>query len=167
MEPQIVKLPALTLLGISARFIGPMSPEANNQEVIPALFGQFFARRAELPVARDAFTYGACDVAPAGSEARPGEMLYLVSVSVAKDAPVPEGMTVWHLPARMYALFQHRGPITRIGETMGHIFGGWLPHSDYESIDGASLERYDERFGDGGETSELDILVPVQVRKKK
>ena len=30
MKPRIQSLPALTLLGLEARFIGPMSPDANN-----------------------------------------------------------------------------------------------------------------------------------------
>lgn len=165
LQPQIVELPALTLVGVEGRFIGPMSPDANNHQVIPPLFGKFFARQAELPPTLDGFTYGACTCAPEEERKRPDELAYLVSASVAKDAPVPGGMKVWHVPPQTYALFRHRGLITRIGETMGYIFGKWLPQSEFESADGVSLERYDERFRDHDVKSEMDILVPVRKRR--
>jgi len=50
---------------------------------------------------------------------------------------------------------------------MGYIYGTWLERSDYALADGPSLERYDERFGDGDEKSELDILIPVKPKTKR
>ncbi len=164
MKPAILDLPALTLLGLEARFIGPMSPDANNHQIIPPLFDRFFARKAEAPPALDGFTYGACDCLPEKERTREDELAYLAGVSVAKNAPVPGGMTTWRVPAAKYALFLHRGPVTRIGETMSYIYGTWLARSDYALADGPSLERYDGRFGDGGEKSEFEILVPVKRR---
>ena len=71
-------------------------------------------------------------------------------------------MKVWRLPATNYALFHHRGPVGRIGETFNYIYGTWLPRSKYKLAPSASLERYDGRFGSGGENSEMDILVPLK-----
>ncbi len=162
MKPQIIKLPGLNLLGLSARFIGPMSPEANNQKIIPPLFKQFSGRKAELPPALDGFTYGACTSLPEKMRTREDELVYLAGISVASGAHLPAGMKVWKIPALTYALFQHRGPVGRMGETFNYIYGTWLPRAKYKLARGASLERYDGRFGDGGENSEMDILVPVQ-----
>jgi len=110
MNPQIVELPALTLLGLQTRFIGPMSPEANNQQVIPPLFRQYFARQAELPPALDKFTYGACDCLPEHERTRKDELSYLVGASVADRPPVPAGMTIWCVPPHTYALFRQPWP---------------------------------------------------------
>jgi AraC family transcriptional regulator len=166
MNPTIQQSPALHLLGLEARFIGPMSPDANNHQVIPQLFGQFFARKAELPAALDQYTYGACNCLPEKDRTREDELVYLAGVSVPENSPVPKGMKAWRVPALTYAVFQHRGAITRLGETLNYIYGTWLPRSDYDQADGPSLERYDDRFGDGGEKSEIDILVPIKLRSK-
>ena len=166
MEPQIVHVSALTLLGLETRFICAMSPDANNLKLIPPLFKCFGSRWAELPPRLDRFTYGACDCIPPEQRTHEDEMVYLVSASVAPDAQPPAGMTVWHIPARTYAHFTHRGPIGRLNETIKYIFGAWLPRSDYQHVEGPELERYDDRFGDGGEKCELDLLVPVQPKHR-
>ena len=162
MKPEIIELPALHLLGLTARFIGPKSPDANNQQIIPPLFQQFFSRKSELPPALDGYTYGACTCLPEKMRSREDELVYHVSISVAPAGQTPPGMRVWKLPALTYAAFQHRGPVARIGETFNYIYGTWLPRSDYKLAPAASLERYDDRFGDGGANSEMDILVPLK-----
>jgi AraC family transcriptional regulator len=166
MEPQIIRLPAMTLLGLETRFICAMSPDANNLKLIPPLFKRFGSRWAELPSRLDCFSYGACDCVPAGQRTHEDEMVYLVSTSVALDAQPPAGMTVWRIPVCTYAHFTHRGPIGRLNETINYIFGAWLPRSDYQHVEGPELERYDDRFGDGGEKCELDLLVPVQPKHR-
>lgn len=166
MNPTIVTVPAGTLLGLETRFISAMSPDANNLQVIPPLFDRFFARRGELPPALDGFTYGACNCLPADQRTRDDELVYLVGIRVAADAPVPAGMTTWTLPERRYAHFVHRGPVTRLSETINHAHGAWLLRSPYELADGPELERYDERFGHGGEGSEMDFLIPIQPRPR-
>jgi len=74
-------------------------------------------------------------------------------------------MTAWRIPPRIYAHFTHRGPVSRLNETINYIFGAWLPRSDYHHVDGPELERYDDRFGDGREKCELDLLVPVEPKR--
>lgn len=161
MNPQIISLPGLTLLGLETHFIGALSPEANNMIVIPPLYKKFFSRQAEMPPALDGFTYGSCDYPPEGHRSREDELVYLVGSSVAPTSAVPTGMTVWRIPALTYAHFTHRGPISQLSETINYVYGAWLPRSEYERAVGPELERYDERFGDGGEKCELDFLVPI------
>ena len=127
-----------------------MSPEANNTKIIPALYAQFFERKAELPPPLDRYIYGACNCLSPGQRSREDELVYLVSLNVAKGSPVPAGMKVWQLPALTCALFRHRGPVFRVGETYNYIYGSWLPRSDYDMAEGPSVERSDEAFGDGG-----------------
>ena len=167
MKPTIQSLPALTLLGLEARFIGPMSPDANNHKVIPPLFGRFFARKPELPPALDDCTYGVTRAAPRSSRTREDELVYLVSQRVTPRRRAPAGMTIWRRPAQTYAIFVHRGPVVRIDDTLKEIYGSWLPHSAYEPVGEGSIERYDERFCDGGPKSEFDLLIPVKTRRRK
>lgn len=161
MEPTILKLTPLTLVGFEGRFISAMSPDANNQAIIPPLWHQLFARKAELPPAQDAFSYGACRGLPEGKRRRDDELVYLAGLSVAPDTKVPTGMARWQVPAQTFALFIHRGPITQLSETIAHVHRVWLPSSRYQRAAGPELERYDARFGDGGKDSEIDYLVPV------
>lgn len=166
MEPVILELPVLTLVGPEAHFISAMSPDANNLKIIPPLWRTLFARRAELGPALDKYSYGACRLLPASQRTREDEIEYLAGVSLKPDAPVPAGMGRWTVPASMYAMFTHRGPISNLSETINYVHGAWLPRSNYDyGPFGTELERYDERFGEGGEGSELDFLLAIKPRK--
>lgn len=162
IDPQIITLPALTLIGLETRFIGAMSPDANNLSLIPPLFDKFGSSCDKLPSALDGFTYGACNCLPENQRTREDELVYLVSKNVAPNTPVPNEMKAWQVPALTYAHFTHRGPISKINETIYYAYGGWLPRSKFERVDAPELERYDNRFGDGGEECELDYLIPVK-----
>lgn len=168
MKPTIKKLPALTFIGLEARFFGPMSPDCNNHKVIPPLFSRFFARAHELPPGPEPdCTYGLARCAPAQERKRDDELVYLAARRVAPRTPVPAGMAKWKLPARTYAVFTHRGPVVRLDETFASIYREWLPQSGLEPVGEGSLECYEHaRFGDGGAKSEFDILIPVRPRRK-
>lgn len=165
MQPTFLTLPAFSLVGLEAPFFGPMSETPNNHVVIPALFDAFFARRMDLPPALDRYVYGANQCAPASRRTRPDELLYLVGLKLPETLPVPAGMVRWSVPAMTYAHFVHHGPVRKIGETVGYIFGTWLPNSGYDYGDGPCVERYDDRFRETGKASELDILIPVTPRQ--
>ena len=164
MKPQIIELPELNLLGLEARFIGPSSPDANNLAVIPPLYGKFNARRRSLPAPIDGYTYGACRCPADATRRHPDELEYLVSVNVAPGTRAPVGTALWKIPAGTYALFTHRGPIAKLGETINYVFGTWLPRSKFVHADGPNFDRSDERFGDGGEDCEFDYLIPVRAK---
>lgn len=165
MKPEIVRLPAFTFVGLEARFIGPASPEANNHLVIPPLFDRLFARSGELPPTLDACMYGLSRCLPAEERRCDEEMIYLAARSVGSNAQPPAGMVLRKVRSQAYAVFVHRGPVVRIDETLARIYGEWLPQSDYQPVGEGSLERYDpERFRDGGENAEFDILIAVKPR---
>jgi AraC family transcriptional regulator len=167
MNPQIIDLPALHLLGLSARFIGPMSPDANNLTVIPPLYHRFHATSARLPEPRDKYLYGACRCPAESTRGHPDELEYLVGINVPAKTPAPTGTELWSIPASTYALFVHRGPVSRLEETINYAFGTWLPRSDYVHTGGPNFDRSDERYRDGGDDCEFDFLVPVQRATEK
>jgi AraC family transcriptional regulator len=165
MKPAIIELPALHLLGLAIRFIPPMSPGADNTDVIPKLYARFCPLLPKLPSSRDNYVYGAARF-PADEERRnPDEREYLASINVDPDVKPPAGMALWPIPAGTYACFTHRGPVTRLGETINYAFGTWLPRSHYVHADGPNLDRQDERFGDGGEGCELEFLMPIRPKR--
>lgn len=162
MKPTILTLESMTLVGPEARFISAMSPDANNFKVIPPLWQELTARKAEMPLPLDKFSYGACRTLPKRERRREDELVYLAGIHARPDAKVPAGMARWEIPALTYACFTHRGPISELCNTIGAIYRDWLPKSGYaRNWDGPELERYDERFKDGGKDSEIDYLVAV------
>jgi AraC family transcriptional regulator len=165
MKPEIIKLPDLNLLGFSARFIPPMSPEADNLEVVPKLYERLCPMLANLPAPQDKYLYGAARC-PADKELRhPDEREYLASINVAPGVRARTPLQLWHIPASIYACFTHRGPIANLAETINYAFGTWLPRSPFVHGEGPNLGRQDERYRDGGQDCELDFLIPVRPKK--
>lgn len=164
--PEIVTLPARTFVGLQCRFISVMSPDANNLIEIPKLWDKFNQRIQEVETNEPKASYGLCGLPERHGEKglRPDELLYLAAVQVDLDSAVPSGMKRWVVPAGMFAKFTHRGIITRIGETMGFIYGKWFPASDYERGRGPEFERYDHRFNSHSETSEMDVYIPLRAK---
>jgi AraC family transcriptional regulator len=164
--PEIVTLPARFFVGLQTRFITPRSPDANNQTLIPKLWSAFVPRLREIAGVEPGVTYGLCACPDSlGLKAEhPDEAVYLAAAEVAGDAPTPPGMVRWSSSPGTYAKFIHRGPVAGIGETMGFIYGEWLPGGDYDRGPGPDIERYDARFDPVGEQSILEIFIPVRVR---
>lgn len=162
MKPTIVALPGLHLLGLSARFVPPMSPEADNLDVVPQLYRRFCPLIPALPPMQDKYIWGAARF-PADKDRRhPDEREYLASIQVAAGNKPKPPLSLWKIPAGTYACFTHRGPVATFGETMNYAFGTWLPRSKYVHADTPNLDRQDERFGDGGKDCEFDFLMPVR-----
>lgn len=165
MKPTIINLPDLNLLGLGARFIPPMSPDADNLDVVPKLYARFCPMLATLPPPQDSYIYGAARC-PADQELRhPDEREYLAAINVADGTKAKAPLQLWRIPAGVYACFTHRGPVANLGETINYAFGTWLPRSAFVHGDGPNLDRQDERFRDGGPDCELDFLIPVRPKK--
>lgn len=166
MKPNIIQLPALTLVGPEAHFISAMSPDANNLKIIPPLWHRLFTRKAELGQQLDAYMYGACRCLPSSQRTREDELEYLAGINVASSSPVPAGMGKWKIAAATYAQFTHRGPISKLSETINYVHGAWLPRSEFEYVNsGVELERYDDRFNPEAKDSEMDYLITVRPKK--
>jgi AraC family transcriptional regulator len=161
----LIELPALTLIGFEARFISALSPDANNFKVIPPLWENLWKRVTDVTQRLDQSSYGACRCLSPEERSRDDELICLAGFPVSPGAPIPSGMTRWTVPALTYAKFTHRGPIARLPETINAAHAAWLPRSGYTYADGPELEHYDERFGEGGEGSELDFLLPVRPKQ--
>lgn len=168
LEPTIIDLPSFTVAGLSARFIGAMSPDANNQQIIPPLWQAFDALLPDLIAAGDAphptEFWGLCRFLSPAERSRDDELEYMAGVRLDRIDALPAGATTWEVPAARYARFTHRGPIARLCETLGYVYGTWFPRSEYEPLFAMELEHYDDRFKLDAEDSELDCYVGLRAR---
>lgn len=163
MNPSYVELPEKFLIGMGARFISIMCPDADNKVVIPALWHQFVNRVDEIPQRRGQASYGLVEELPPGKRTgAKGELYYVACVAAASDAPPPAGMITRSIPAGRYAVFTHRGKLDTLARTMDHIYGQWLPQSGIQLRKGPHIEVYDARFNPDSDDSEFDICLPVK-----
>ena len=161
VQPEIIELPALHLLGLSTRFIGTSSERSNNTIVLPRLWQAFLSRVHEIGPAPGAARYGACDCLPREQRVDHDELRYLAACAVLPPVRVPAGMVHWSAPPSLYARFIHRGPVRAISATLEYIYAVWLPRCGYERGPGFDLELYDARFSATAGDSEMEYVVPI------
>ena len=160
-EPEIIQKDAFILMGIETPFIGALSPDANNFDVIPALWHQFINRIGEVENRSDDADFGLVLTPPVGERSHPDELLYVAGTVVHEVSSVPEGMVSHEVPATTYAVFTHRGPIANLPETIRFAMEEWLPRSGYR-WNMIEVERYDHRFSiESPQESEMETWLGI------
>lgn len=85
------------------------------------------------------------------------------AVEVAVSNMVPEGFESCILSGGRYAVFIHKGPANTFHKTAQHIFGNWLPNSEFELDDREHFEIMGEKYkGPDNPESEEEVWVPVK-----
>jgi AraC family transcriptional regulator len=148
MEPQIVKKPAMTLVGLQ------LHGKLEGMD-LKSLWNEFGPRMVEIKGGDPNICYGAMDNY---SEAT-GEFDYLAACEGKSATAMPAGMVSWNIPARMYAAFPCTLP--QIGEAWMTAYQQWLPASGYQRAAGPELEVYDEKFDPQDPASTLYLYVPI------
>jgi AraC family transcriptional regulator len=92
-----------------------------------------------------------------------GGFRYMTGVEVSGAPTLPAGVEQLAVPARRYAVFTHRGPLSRFPETLDFVWREWLPASGYR-VDGepGMIEVYDERFDPVAGAGEIDLWLPLR-----
>jgi AraC family transcriptional regulator len=154
MEPKIERKPAFSLVGM-VEYVTPTTTHR-----IATLWDRFGPRMSEIPYRRGgcAFGVGLDDGAPPGD---PLGFRYVAAVEVDAIEDVPAGMIAVPVAASTYAVFTHRGHITKIGDTVKQVWTQWLPTSKYRHVPAPDFEYYDARFDPETGNGEVDIYVPV------
>lgn len=161
IEPTLVEKPSFQIIGPEASFIGALSTHPTNFKVIPALWESFCVRVGEVPNRLGQEMYGVMYGRPRAERGDPDEMQYIAAVRVSSNAQIPSGMVSHTIPAAMFAVFIHRGPISGIAETVSQIYRQWLPNSKYKHAGIADVELYDQRFNPTSEKSEMEYWISV------
>jgi AraC family transcriptional regulator len=167
LQPQIVHKPALTIVGLETAFIHILSPQATNVEVIGPLWDRFLRRANEISHRVGQNMYGVIYARPETERSHPDELQYIAAVPVSSTAEVPAGMVSYTVPASLFAVFTHRGPIRTIRDTVREIYRVWLPQSEYVHTEVADVELYDHRFCVDGAESEMEYWISVTPKMTK
>ena len=69
-------------------------------------------------------------------------------------------MVAYPIAEGTFAIFIHRGPIEKIGDTVGEIYRTWLPQSGYQH-GGFDVELYDHRFQIDSDESEMEYWIAI------
>ena len=160
--PVIRERPALNIVGIDAPFIHALSPDANNLEVIGGLWNDFLHRAREIPHRVGREMYGVAYALDESLRSHPDEMQYIAGVAVGEVGDLSAPLVSKLIPAGRFAAITHRGPISKIGETVGQLYNDWLPQSKFQHSGIADIEVYGPRFNPTAEASEMEYWISVR-----
>ncbi len=154
MEPRIVKLDKLTLIG------RPYFGDAEGNKFAQA-WDRFFPFAKEItPRVNENAWYGVEMYGPEFEKDH--QWMYFPSTEVGSLDAIPEALFAKVLPAATYAVFTVKGGIPKISETFMYAYGSWIPASPYEVAHPYDFEYYDERFKDDDPDTELDLYIPIR-----
>lgn len=155
MEYQIVRRDAFRIVG----FRTPIPAEQEESfQVVPKFWEETGPRLGELIPLMNQLPLGVLGVCTCHLE----ENFYFISV--ASDAPVPEGMSEWTVPAALWAVFSGEGPAPMaIQELERRIVTEWLPDSGYEWAQAPDIEVYLSQ--PGAEKAAFQVWLPIHETK--
>jgi len=157
MQPQIVTLSEKKLIG--KRIVMSL---ANNKT--GELWRSFMPRRGEIRnnLTAELFSMQVYDQAVDLHNPHQ-EFEKWAAIEVADFAIIPAGMEAFTLGGGLYAVFHYQGSSsdTRVFQ---HIFGTWLPNSDYELDNRPHFEVLGDKYRNADPNSEEDIWIPVKPR---
>jgi AraC family transcriptional regulator len=150
-EPRLEQRDSVTIAGLGARF------RMDAVQGIPALwqkFQQYQGSLGEVP----GVWYGIC-----GDWGESGEdFLYMAGVEVRSDPDLPEELSTYRFPAQSYLVFRHDTHISELQQTVGEIFGHYLPENGYDPSEiSAYFEFYEERFDPATGLGGIELWMPV------
>ena len=156
MEYQIVRKDAFRIVG----FRTPLTMDVEESfQAVPRFWGEVGPRIGELIPLMSPEMPGVLGVSTCHHEA---ENSYYIAV--ASDAPLPEGLCEWTVPAATWAVFTGQGqaPIA-IQELQKRIVSEWLPDSGYEWAQAPDVEVY--LNGPDAAEAQFQVWLPVQRTK--
>jgi AraC family transcriptional regulator len=84
------------------------------------------------------------------------------SVEVSDVGSIPRKMEILILPPGLYAVFVHKGPVSKGPETYQYIFGTWLPGSGFIPDNRPHFAVMGEKYKYEDPDSEEEIWIPVK-----
>lgn len=148
--PQYREREAFTVAGFTM-----ICDEANKNQ-IPLLWQRFAPHIGSVPGQFGAETFGVCY----NMDRESGAFTYMAGAPTNQPDACAE-FERCAIPAARYAVFTHHGSLSHIHETVGYIFGEWLPASGHVLADSPDFECYDERFDPVADAGQLEYWVPI------
>ena len=145
---------ALLIAGLQSHYT------AETMKDLPAQWQRFAPHIGKIRGQMGRATYGICWQPREGSGIE-----YLTGVEVSGFVGLPGEFTVASIPAQRYAVFSHRGHVSKLYETCDAI-SRWLPESGYQHSDEAEtpafFERYTEEFNPQTGIGGMEVWVPLK-----
>ncbi len=138
----------VTGLSLSCNF------EKTNQ--IPRLWNAFNQRDDEVSSTNTVAAYGVCYNADSQ-----GNFMYMAGIESQNGAPVPNAMEVLTIAKGKYAVFEHKGHISDISNTVYTIWNKSLPDLGLAPRQTPDFERYDAKFDKNTGRGTVEIWIPI------
>jgi AraC family transcriptional regulator len=127
---------------------------------IPSLWERFVPYLGRIPGQVGVVAYGVCFPSSDGFD-------YLSGVEVLSGSGLPEDFSVVTMPVQRYAVFAHRGHVSKLHETCDAIEREWLPKSQYAFAHGMPgtpgfFERYGKDFDPHTGSGDVEVWVPIK-----
>ncbi len=90
-----------------------------------------------------------------------GAYEYICALEVSRFGDTPAGLKQLTIPARTYAVFQHRGHVSAINDTYLAIWNEVLPEMGLTALDAPAIERHNPAFDPGTGEGGVEIWIPV------
>jgi len=152
MDPQLLRLPALTVIGVLVHARGGETDLSTVWDDVGRRAGEIRPRAA--PAAALGVTF---NFQPAARE-----FDYLAGFPVEAGAAPPEGMVSIEIPAQTYAAFPCS--LQTLMEAIHQANHVWLPGSTYAHTGGPELEYYGDEFNPSDPGSRMFLYIPVRPR---
>ncbi len=157
LEPELIRQPALAMVGIHTRFFSVDSEKNNIGDKLPPLWSEFVARMDAVEGRVPGMAYGVVSQHADQSE----ELDYYATVEVERSGSVPSGMVNLTVAEGRYAKFAHRGDPTTINATVNYIYSTWLAQSGMRHTYAPDMEYYGSEYVPGSADSVMYYAIPV------
>lgn len=163
MKPDIIKISERKLVGMRVK-------TSLSDNKIPQLWNDFMGRMDEIKNDKNTGCY---ELHPYDSNFKTEnfsekmEFEKWAIVEVVNFENVPNGMETHTLKAGQYAVFIHKGSMSRIQMSFDYVYGTWLPNSEFEFDTRDDFERYGDKYlGPENPESETEIWIPIKNKIK-
>jgi len=89
---------------------------------------------------------------------------YLTGVEVPDAGVMPEGFTALELKPQRYAVFEHRGHISNLANTIETIWMKWLSESGLKAARAPCFERYTPEFDPQKGIGGIELWIPIAMQ---
>ncbi len=159
MTPEITEIKDKTLVGI-----GSSTSLVKNQ--IHKLWNDFLAIDTKITNKKDCWYYELHKFDKNFRIANFSDSMNFekwAMVEINLDSHFPSDISKYELKGGKYAVFIHKGEISKIQLSIDYIYGTWLINSDYDLDSRDDFERYGDNYlGPHNPNSKTEIWIPIK-----
>ena len=146
------------IVGLSTVTASSFSEEADSgTKEIYALWDKIRATYEEINPGSEVDFFGASR--PADENVPPLKVWYLAGFPNSEEI---DGLDSFVIPKGKYLVYSHRGEPSTFDDAVRVAYMEEFPKSGSDLRDGPHLERYRYRGPNGGDTLDVDIMIPVK-----